>query len=294
MNYQDIKKETEKLPTIGMVAWWAIRDVQIKREELKALFQRASIPEGWLPPEITSYNAFRKAIKRVEPNSKYMFRTILHSPEKVIWGVVKEERVVADETLNYNVDNKLILWGDGRLEIENPTFPAGVIEDYYSTFREIHTSQDIRSMVIDIIKNHFYCTAIRESGGVYFILEKFKEEIEKLERVIPEISPQSKLYLLGIVDAEKTKNLVFSFFKEEIQQQIVGLFKECNEMDKEAIQERVINNRLSTIQTIEHKIKVYSGALNAPDTEIEDLQKGVDLLKQQINTIKPARRILTY
>ncbi len=294
MNYQNIKTETQKLPTIGSVTWWAIREVQIRREEMKALFQEIDIPEGWLPPEITNYNAFKKAINKIQPGSKYMFRDILHSPEKTVWGVVKEEKQVVAETLDYNVSNKLILWGDGRLEVENPTFPADIIGNYYSHFKETYVSQDIRKMLLDVIQDHFYSTAIREAGGVYFILDKFTPELEKLEQLIPKISPLSKLYILGIVDAEKTKNLVFSVFKEEIQQQIVELFKECNEIDTESVQERTITNRLTMLNSIEHKIKIYSGALGTPDAEIEDLKKGIELLKQRINAIKPARRMLTY
>ena len=291
-NYTEIKSGISQLPTIGSIAWWTIQDVNLARDTLIELFNRLNLPGQWLPAEIKPFDAFKKAINRVEPKSKFMFRPILNDPNKVVYGVVKEEKRTQEETLNYEVLNKITLLPFSKeLFIENDSFPKGIIEGYYEHFKTHYVSIDIRKMLLNVIKDHLFSTTIRESGGVYFVAKKFNEWLEKLEALIPQISVNSRLYSLGILDTEKEREIVYECFKSEIEVEIATIYKELTEMDIQDTQQRTLTNRRNTLSLLERKVLLYENVLGQTGVMTEGLHQGIKLCRQLIDNAMPTRII---
>lgn len=291
-NYAGVKNDIKQLPTIGSIVWWSIQNVDVSRDRLAILLSQHDLPEGWLPAPIKGFNAFKKALDKVKKEG-LMFRPILHNAteNEVVYGVVREEKNKELRILDYSLLNKITFQPlSNSLIFDNDSFPCGTIEPTFEHYKDYYTSIDIRSMLLDIIKDHLFCTTIRESGGTYFVSSKFAEHIDRLETLVTGISSSSKLYSLGILDTRREKDIVIEHFRGELQSQISQIYQEIMEIDFVSVQQRVLTNKRNALSVIDKKISVYEEIMLQPSIG-QELKAGIELCRKMLNNGTPMRTI---
>ncbi len=135
---------------------------------------------------------------------------------------------------------------------------------------------------------HLYCTAIRESGGVYFIGKAQDKQVSELEKLVPLISNKSRLYALQVIDTEKTKGHVLDMFRQETSSKLENLLLEIMSMKGKRTQARAIETKRSELARIEKELVVYKSLLGDVPA---GLYESVKFVRSEINTLAPIRSV---
>lgn len=294
-NYHEQKETQTKFPHLGHIVWWQLRDIHIERDTLRELFEKHNFKD-YLPPKTSPQVAIKRAINKIMVDAGatrrgLLIRNIITDPGQIVYGVVSEFKNIAKKDLEYHTLNKITVSpGDNSfvIEYENDSWPCGELEDTYREFMQYHNTDDLRSSLLSIMQ-YLYCTAIRESGGVYFIGKSQDESVFELEKLVPEISNQSRFYALQVIDTERAKNYVLDMFRQETSNKMENLLLEVMTMKGKRIQARSIETKRSELSRIEKELTVYKSLLGHIP---EGLYQSVKFIKEEIDKLSPIRTVM--
>ncbi len=149
-NYHEQKEKQDRLPSLGSIVWWQLKNIHIERTKLAELFDQHGFKE-FLPTKTSPQVAIKRAINQamVEAGATrkgLLIRNILTDPGEIVYGVVAEKKDRQEKSLDYNTLNKITVFPDDDgfgIEFENQTWPYGQIEDTYQEFMKYHNADDL-------------------------------------------------------------------------------------------------------------------------------------------------------
>jgi hypothetical protein len=150
------------------------------------------------------------------------------------------------------------------------------VEDLFNEYKESYDGQHIRRVVRTILAD-MNPAAVRPSGGVYFVPQKYQGQLLALEKLVRSLD--GEFFTMPVVDQEKSRDMLYRKFKEQVEQSIVQM-KDVLQSGKTSKAEMV--KIIDSSKKMFEQIKEYEELLNR---NLADLKVGVDVLKEQIITL---------
>jgi len=284
------KIEVSGVPTgkeswIGRILWFSVGGCLIKEEKLQEHFDKLDIPPIFLPSRISVSSAFKKAIQNLQEekqvvNGSGKREAFLIRPLTPIKRELVREQNINREELRYAEIGSFELKGK---EIESKFYPdkgkgyektfdskKEMLEEQFNTLKTHYDGKAIRDMLRNALKV-MNATALRPSGGVYFVLEEYSENLQKfveLCRIINEnyrtTDYETELYTVPVVNTKEQRDYVKMKYEGEIVEKLAKMTNEMRLLleEKKEVSQVQAELFLKHFKQIKESNKKYETDLN--------------------------------
>lgn len=225
----------EKVPVLGHLIWYSVKESRIKITDLRRIFTQIGISPDFIPEETSKINAFKRATSElseeveveIEPGKTavYMVRLKAKSDDELVKSIIKEIRDSTNKTLDYKEIGRAHFDKDTEevryFDLETDSQPVTTqIKQLYSTYCTYLTGKQIRAVFHEIIQS-MSPTLVRPSGAVYFIPYAHADMVQRMEVLSKELGVfgitdfESAFESIPLIDADKTRALVEVRFEEQ-------------------------------------------------------------------------------
>lgn len=207
---------------LGHLFWYSIGKQLIKREDLRDLLLDCGIDEGFMPKKIRAVDAFRRATQEAKCKKptqvpgvykNYFVRDIYSDRDMIQRNIVVETVDQNGKKLDYDSDEGVVKMDKATKTLitenqNNPTILDMIqeINERFHLYKELHSSQHLRVMVMGILKS-LAPTPVRPNGGIYFVPESQTSGLNKLVRLCNMLN-DSEGFKVAVVDSADNKNMV--------------------------------------------------------------------------------------
>nr|WAI02689.1 MAG: hypothetical protein OI719_00345 [Candidatus Methanoperedens sp.] len=308
----------EKVPVLGYLIWYSIKESRMKITDLRRIFTQVGISSDFIPEETSKINAFKRATSElseeieveIEPGKTavYMVRTKAKSDDELVKSVIKEIRDATNKTLEYKEIGRAHFDKDTEdvryFDLETDSQPVTTqIKQLYSTYCSNLTGKQIRAVFHEIIQS-MSPTLVRPSGAVYFIPYVHADMVQKMEVLSKELGAfgitdfESAFESIPLIDADKTRALVEVRFEEQntrdADRTLVELSKMLQGTDATP---KTAAKYVEQVKAAKENIARYEGLLNKEmsvarmKVEVLDgqVQKLIEKIAQQ-PIVQPAKK----
>jgi hypothetical protein len=282
------------LPVIGYFAWWTVQGVKIKRSDLQQILNDVGIDyELPFPPFRTP---FLKAVREAQKTQKregLLIRKIKKSAEEYVFGLVDERVHEISKTLSY--DHQATMTFDparGTLRCDGRHRAFDHIQDLYAEYREILDSDDIREIILMVLRQG-HAIGVRQKGGIYFVPASQEVTLNKVDKLVSRLpggmslddltvltngdgNPSSYIAIAPLIDAERSKKAIYKAFVAGLKDQM-GKFEQ--ELAAGFKKKSALKNRLKAFKELRTQIEFYRDALQF---QVSDLTKNLDELTGKV------------
>lgn len=269
-----IPTQKQNAPILGEICFWTLTNVSITRENLEDLFDKHGFDKKYLPPVVSEKKAFSRALKDLEKKEKEkLVRKIADTEEHIAYCIVDE---IADQN-NIDVDYELV---DAIIfDKKNQTIKLKLnkvdhnwIQNNFEYFKTIYTVDDIRSMIVKVLKD-INSILIRKHGGVYFVPKDSIAELDKLKNIVNEIG-SSEFYTLAIYDIDETKKTAIKLFKEDFLSELKENAEHIIELITKDAHARHIQKSINNFKKSIEKLSMFKSLLQFEAEDIDKIIKG--------------------
>lgn len=221
---------------LGRLCWYTIpEDIWVSRTEMEQRFAETGLKAEWLPKPIRPSDAFRRASALLQQKNIELVKGELYA-NVLVREVASDRKQIERHLIWETVDasNKRLSYRQVatlRLEKEFNTVsavtelgaPAAVeynCDHFVESFGHCLTHYDgngIRKCVGQII-SCLMATAVRPSGAVYFVPEKFAQDLSHLGRFIKDLG--AEYFEVPLMDARDTRDMVVRNFIQQVTSMI--------------------------------------------------------------------------
>ncbi len=293
----------EKVPILGNLIWYSIKESRIKIEDMRNLFAQIKIPTDFLPEEPSKINAFKRATTELSEEVEvdlgqgmtavYMIRLTAKSDDEIVKSLIKEVRDASNKKLSYEEIGRVHFDKDTEdvryYDLKPDSQPIITqIKQIYETYCVYLTGKQIRVMIHEIIKS-MAPTLVRPSGAVYFIPYVHAEMVQKMEVLSKELAAygitdyESAFESIPLIDADKTRALVEVRFEEQntrdVDRTLVELAKLLQGTDTTT---KTAAKYVEMVKASKETISRYEGLLNK---EMSIARMKVEVLDQQVRKL---------
>ena len=308
----------EKVPVLGHLIWYSVKESRIKITDLRRIFTQIGISPDFIPEETSKINAFKRATSElseeveveIEPGKTavYMVRLKAKSDDELVKSIIKEIRDSTNKTLDYKEIGRAHFDKDTEevryFDLEPDSQPITTqIKQLYSTYCSYLTGKQIRAVFHEIIQS-MSPTLVRPSGAVYFIPYAHADMVQKMEVLSKELGAfgitdfESAFESIPLIDADKTRALVEVRFEEQntrdADRTLVELSKMLQGTDATP---KTAAKYVEQVKAAKENIARYEGLLNKEmsvarmKVEVLDgqVQKLIEKIAQQ-PIVQPAKK----
>lgn len=275
---QEVVKVSRQLPTLGTLSWWSLEVGGVTRDQLRNIYYDIGLPERYLPKERDRAEAFALACRSFQ-GPGMLVRPRERTKAKRGFTFVRE--VLRDgQDPYYEVVSVAVLGVEsGKIRVTG-TFPDfNDLISRYKYFLYYYTSDDIRAVVLDVIKNELNGLGIRPNGGIYFTARQHDDTVERLAQMVNRLG-RSVFFTLGIIDSEKSRLNMFQIMKSEL---LGELARHQERLEQMLVQKQVdateIARQIRAVQKMIDKVKVYEDLLQY---EAGELHQEIDRYVQRL------------
>jgi len=252
---------------IGYFIWWAVRDVLILREELKALLKTFKIPHPFAevddPEKVVAFHrsAFLKAKREVQQEfgQKFLIRKIAKNADAYTFGLVDESISQADKRLNYRHSATMtFLPATGDLLCDFPHRAFEEIQKKYEQYKDYCNSDDVRQILLETI-DQYHRVSVRSRGGIYFIPAKFSQQVANIEQFVSALPGECSLAVAPQVDFEESKKAIYKAFVDDLKNKIANYKQELE--DNAFSRQSAWAARLDAFKDLRNEIEFYADAM---------------------------------
>jgi len=296
----------EKVPILGHLIWYSVKESRIRTSDLRKLFAQVKIPLDFMPEEPSKINAFKRATTELSEETEvdigdgkhavYMVRLAAKTDDEIVKSIVKEVRDASKKALtsedyaeigrvHFDKDTEDVRYYDLQPDSQPITTQ---IKQLYETYCSYLTGKQIRVMFHEIIKS-MSPTLVRPSGAVYFIPYVHAEMVQKMEVLSKELAAygitdyESAFESIPLIDADKTRALVEVRFEEQntrdVDRTLVELAKLLQGTDATV---KTAAKYVQQVQASKEIIAKYEGLLNK---EMSIARMKVEVLDQQVHKL---------
>lgn len=289
------------LSVIGYFVWWTINNQRIKRRDLQRLVTAAGIKDKkgkpYKIPEAKYRSAFLKAVREIRGQNKnkgILIQKIKKDADEYLFGLVDEKVNKTAKSLKYAHNATMKFSPEtGKLRVNHAHRGYDLVKERYEEYKDYLNSEDVRDIVLTII-NQIPTVSVRQRGGIYFIPEKFADEVDRLETLVGSLprgsstdlaktpngtSNGSYLAVAPQIDTEKSKKAIYKAFVASLKSRMEGFEKDLEE--KGMKQKNALRNRLQEFKEMRAEIEFYRDAL---EFQVEDLSSSLKKLKKKVKT----------
>jgi uncharacterized protein DUF6744 len=307
-----VEASTAQIPLVGYTVLWRLHGLRVKHDQLKDALDRAGFLQFLTDPP-TPRKSLRRALQAwvisrartaraqqviaQQANSDEAQRTLIRvinraGSEYIVFALVMEDVDYKALGLKYATDLRIQLHkktGDmicttqttGQIESYHESQQvAAELKPFWDEFRELHVATDLSETIRRIIDS-LQATALRRSGGVYFVLEGKGNELGRLRQMVtglPYHGDQPFVCAFGVPDIHETKTQMTQVLHAGMLDEIGGLRSDLRRLIAEGtnVREETVVTRLAEYQSVRAKAIVYADLLGLKldrmHTEIAELE----------------------
>lgn len=290
INLQDKAAVTNADRFLGQLCWYTIHDsVRVTREELEELFKESGVDMKHLPGPVRPVDVFRRATSKVErtgiPLDKerslnLLTREVKSDRDGVARQLVIEEVDSRNVRLKYNTAATLLYKRDTENVIpvmhSDDTLVKEAVEAALAHYKELLGRYDgthIRRLVAKILAT-MNPTAVRPSGGVLFVPEKYKDELASLQRLVQGL--RCEFYSVPLVDSRDIREMVYDKLNEQVNETLKVL---AEALKSEGLTQKKVGALLTDAKTLLDSVREYEEVL---EKDLSSLRSKVELVKMQM------------
>lgn len=289
---------------LGRILWFTVSDMKVTYEQLKAAFNNAGIDEKYLPKTISPRDAFRRATKVAEAkrirldNDRYLnllVREVKMTDDEIVRQLVREVVDSKNVRLEYLPVANMKLINDtdfitepivSRHELLNDEDIALLkVENEFDRCKDNYNGRHVRELVQNILAG---CdpVAVRPSGGVYFVPEKYSQTVQGLSDMVKELSQysidseRSRCYSVPVIDAVEHRVMVAESLEDQVKNDSQSLIGEMAKILKDGrnITQKTAEQYINKVKDLKKMVAKYEDMLN---TEILNVQECMNIALEQ-------------
>lgn len=273
---------------IGAMVWWDLVNVHVRRDDLTELLRLEGLdPEEFLPPAQKPSVQFNKAVRRHMGSVRKGYR-IEPYPEpskgEIIYCVLRHDAEAATKTLSGSTVATITF--DTVNNVISSEGSEGVVALIHDTFRayvegQIHTTEDVRKKIEDVLMGKLAGCRIRRSGPPYYVLAPYLPEVYKLRSVVEAIvagghADDAWLYVTPVHKGGDMGRKARRGFEDELAE-IAAKLEEMRDSDKRTRKD-TLERRLEEFNGLREKIGMFSAMLDFRKDDLEQATRDLDAI----------------
>lgn len=309
-----------KMKPLGFICWFTVPDEAVKLPRLKKQWILAGLDPRSLMKDPKARDTFKRAMREQEKRTREYdnenrrwivtetnVTDVVETPDEIVYQI---SRVVRD-TEGRKVDFPKAMLAIFNKHGHDINFkPLGEvprrellpmmdeITDYYESHAETVTGAQVRTMVRNYIRNDFDEEAGQvglsgenmrgKAGGVYFVLARHGEDLDRLSDFLEEMYKGSRGYLYSVpmADSASERELIRRHHVgntiEEIEQEI-GEVRNLLRADRDrGVRSNVAQHHWNKLQQLRRRAAQYAEAL---EEEQEDIHAKAEMLQKQLRQL---------
>jgi hypothetical protein len=276
--YTEHLKRTD-VPTLGSLVWFSVSEsVRVTHQDLLDKLSDAGLGD-FAPGEPKDDDVFRrvctaaqrKKVPTASPGvtANYLVRDVGRGNHKVVKQVVTEMVDAGNKRLAYQPSHRLT-FDSSSAEIvvdvleEGNAAADGIVSEIMRAFQAERGSQNsyaIRELIRRVLLSSA-ATAVRPTGGVYFVMNEHAARIEALERFAGDVA-DTTVHSLPLIDDAKQRQMVKQAFEAETIDTIDRTLGEIDDLLKSgSVSEAKFQRMHADMAALVERTQQYSGLLD--------------------------------
>lgn len=275
---------------IGNTLWWDLSKCSVSRVDLERYAKSHGLPTKYLPEQIKFIGAFKRAISDVktslDKSHNILLRKVNNDSSDLSYAIVCEEvQNGAKKTKHTQIglviahkDREKIEYQDSGIDSSSVDTVKYSLNSAYQDALYYNTN-DIRSIITRFTGE---CgMSLRNSGGVYFVPQKYSDLLNAVSNFTQDCSPSAVLYIKPeyiINDSDLKAYQMVS--QSELASEIVKLETQYQELQGElesllrnpaelgAKKQKQLVNQLVEYKGMKERIEVFSDTLNISSNDL--------------------------
>lgn len=300
-----INKLTENYSSdmwLGRLVWYTVTDeVDVSHQTLNATvlpnFLECNIQPD-VPGFPKAFDVFKRACTFAQRKNvpgpddtkiNYLVRPTGYDEQKIRRSIVREAIDTQGHRLNYTelvkvtydrATEKLRFENVNEQDENDDENVNAIVEQiisYCQTNLDKVTSYAVREFCRKYLERKLFSTKVRPSGGVYFVSEKFADEVEALDRTMNALGVGVSFHFMPVLDDSKQREMLRVAFEIEAAAEIDDVIGEMAEAmsNKKGISADRFANFTVTFKMLREKIADYSDLL---DEKLEATANRLDIM----------------
>jgi hypothetical protein len=271
-----INKSSEYSNSIGSVLCWSITGFRDSVTSIRDNVNRAGL-DGNLVGNVRNKTAFLKSVDHV---AKEIGARVEKGPDNqaVCVRIIIYTQVDPD---NYNVTvqtstKAVLVKGTGEVKFRDlngqeltQLSPAEEeIKNRYNYWLHHYDSDQMRDLVLYLLKHYCDYLTVRDRGGMYFVPRTNDEQLSKIKALFA-LYPEASLLTLGVPDTANERRFMWDAFKAEVEAEIKTM--ETDFSDLTGVEsDRSIKVRVERFAQLEAKVDNYAFLLQGTADKLKD------------------------
>lgn len=245
---------------LGHLLWWSLSNNRISHDALVALASAHGLPAEHLPKPVKPAGAFRRAIRHAGSGLApgLLLRRIAESSDELVVGLVREEPDAAHRDLEYEVLARISFDKvEARIQADAEHSVVGEVQRLYQRHLD-HSTEDIRGVLTSFLSEAGI--SLRESGGVYFLPERYAATLDALCAVVEEAGG-NKTFRLPVLDTPAGRETLQDVANRTLDEEIQALEDELARFDADSVRDSTLERRVEAFDALRSRVRLFSGVL---------------------------------
>lgn len=278
-----VGRSDSRTKELGAITMWTFRDVKVKADVLYKMYERAGIdpkknPELY-PRDLVGSVCFHKTLRELRAKTgSIMVRPIDESSERIIIGLVREDRDRDKADLDYEVEAKVKF----KKDTESVTHRAKkgtegervakMIVETYDALSQHYISIDLSRMMTKIVTRHMGSVCLRSTGGVYFTPAHHVMTLEKLQSIFNQLGA-TDVTVIPIFGDDRSKSNLGRQTQRALHEELAALQKEIEDFKAKTPRSDTLQNRVVQYKALKKRCDMYASMLSI---KVDDIKTGID------------------
>ena len=263
-------------PVLGYLLYYRTGAFSIPYSHFTDLLDQCGIDKA-ISHETRAKSAFLRAVKDNKTHDSVVRH--IEGEKETITVVAK---VDANTSYEATISSEAVPVFDKENKSIKQTGGLTGLQTSFDHHKTMYSADQFRFTAIRYLKQVCSALTVTNTGGMYFVSIKFKNELDKLEKLFNLIGHDCTLFPIPVYDNEQTRKPMWVTMTNEVAQDIVKLKEEFDTLDTE-ISERTLAIRLKRYATVKSKVEMYEEALQGTaDTLKSELDNLSKLVQQKL------------
>lgn len=250
-------RNASEFKRLGVLAIYSLTDIEVKAERLKEVARDVGLHSSFLPPELRTIDAFRRATgeigerKHADKQEPIVVREVGNDADSVVRILEKRMAVgtASDDikkgnkaTLNYqHVGTMVFDKKTGNLDlIAVDPASAPVMAEAQARYRKYcvyYGITHIRRMV-QVAFDKCYGISYRRNGGASFIPDTYADSMEKVGALLKRLPGDCELDIIQVVDTNQHRDDIKNKLEAHVKDSMADIARDLG-VSKNAINARL-------------------------------------------------------
>jgi hypothetical protein len=263
----------------GEILIWDLHDINTTKKDLADMGLDAYLPRNNNQEVLTkALNEYKR--EQGEAGERVIHRRfVVEGKDKfsIFNERISEQDLSLDKEITIDFDKS-----SGTMTTSNASHPTftQMVDLYRKNSGTINTDQ-LRKMILRVVKEEAYGVSIRRNGGAYFVDDRYKENLSNVEKIFRSFPGHATLHRIVVYDDISSMEAIEASVKGDLSNDIENLIADIkDEFEKGTITDRKLEARKEVAETIltkmrAHEVNLRDSYLNV-HRELSKVQKALE------------------